>query len=510
MGVNREPLPRPGEVSEKKWRTNLLYALFCVVPLVAVGILFYLYLLPRLYKTEQFLLFYASLGILGIVLLLALYGYYQALRSAGRPAENGTVSAGAFNFFVKVYVIISLIPLVCVSMLLFLYVIPEFSSRREINLLVVIIAVVTLAFVLSLLGYFLTKRDMVGSIEAIQQSRSKLDRLVGLSTALTGNPHDDIVAGQVVHGAKELLDLPAAYLFAHGEKGWHLREETGPIWKDFDDGQRKALLAILDHVQQERVTRIQPAGFLQPRFAGTGHGPFAILVSPLQVEGDLRGILVLVRAGEGKGLFSTSDVQLVEALAMQSAIGLKNAEFHEIQINYFTHTIELLVMSLEGNVVPRDHLHNVARFSGIMSRRLRIDERERRNIYFAALLHDIGMIKVPSDRHAMPDHYKAHPLLGAEMVGRVTLWKELVPIIRYHHENFDGSGYPEGLKGPEIPLSARIIAIAESFDAMTNPNSYRSLMDQKIAMADLRRLAGIRYDPKLVDIFCEEVPALND
>ena len=120
------------------------------------------------------------------------------------------------------------------------------------------------------------------------------------------------------------------------------------------------------------------------------------------------------------------------------------------------------------------------------------------------------MVKVPADQKHDPENHRRHPLLGAELVGRITLWRELVPLIRSHHENLDGSGYPAGLAGEAIPLGARIIAIAESFDAMTNPNSYQIGRSFDEAFADLRRNAGSRYDPKLVEIFETELRAQGE
>jgi HD-GYP domain-containing protein (c-di-GMP phosphodiesterase class II) len=115
------------------------------------------------------------------------------------------------------------------------------------------------------------------------------------------------------------------------------------------------------------------------------------------------------------------------------------------------------------------------------------------------------MLKIRRELITQPQHYRQHPILGARLVGRIMLWKDLVPIIRHHHEYYDGTGYPYGLMGPEIPLAARIIGIAEAFDAMTNSNSYRPSLTFIEAMEDLKKYSGTRYDPKLVEIFEEEL-----
>jgi putative nucleotidyltransferase with HDIG domain len=234
-----------------------------------------------------------------------------------------------------------------------------------------------------------------------------------------------------------------------------------------------------------------------------------VLAVPLRFGEESRGILLLVHRLAGSGSFTGSDLELSASLSQQGAICLANAAFHETQINYFTHTIELLVLSMEGSIVPRRHLHNVASYAGILSRKLQLDDAERRRLHFAALLHDIGMIKIPADLKSVPEHYQLHPVIGAEMVSRIVLWNDLVPIIQYHHENFDGSGYPDRLAGDVIPLGARIVAIGESFDAMTNPESYRTALDFDNALDELRRGAGTRYDPLLVELFATEIKNLD-
>lgn len=192
-----------------------------------------------------------------------------------------------------------------------------------------------------------------------------------------------------------------------------------------------------------------------------------------------------------------------EKPAEEEPAEIRPAALDEVQINFFTHAVELLVMSLEGDMLPMSHLRNVARYSDMMSRQIGLSEEERRQVHFAALLHDIGMVKIPRESRGNPHHFKLHPVLGAQMVSRVHLWQDLVPAIRFHHENYDGTGYPDRLKEEEIPLFARILSIAESFDAMTNTNTYRLAVSLPDALEELRREAAKRYDPELVEAFSQ-------
>jgi len=125
------------------------------------------------------------------------------------------------------------------------------------------------------------------------------------------------------------------------------------------------------------------------------------------------------------------------------------------------------------------------------------------NLYIAGLLHDIGKIAVPEAVLNKPgrltskerDIIQQHPGKGAEIVKPLSLPQECVDGILYHHERFDGKGYPEGLKGNDIPPSAYIISVADSYDAMTSDRPYRKGMDKKVAIEEIKKNLGTQYNP---------------
>lgn len=156
-----------------------------------------------------------------------------------------------------------------------------------------------------------------------------------------------------------------------------------------------------------------------------------------------------------------------------------------------------------------DHSCRVADFTAAVLREMNISGDSASTIVLAAQLHDIGKIAVPShilqkDQPLTPEEWavvQTHPVCSAELLADVPGMEEIAGIVRYHHERWDGGGYPMGLKGPAIPLGARIIAVTDSFDAMTTERPYKRAMQVEKAVQILRQGRGEQWDPLVVDAF---------
>jgi putative nucleotidyltransferase with HDIG domain len=159
----------------------------------------------------------------------------------------------------------------------------------------------------------------------------------------------------------------------------------------------------------------------------------------------------------------------------------------------------------------RGHSERVATYSRIISKSLGLSETEQHKIWVGALLHDVGKIGI-EDRILTKggvlseeeyDQMKLHPVIGAQIMSRIEQLKEMIPAIRWHHEAWNGSGYPDGLKGEQIPLSARITGVADSFDAITTNRPYQRAYEPDFAVETITRLAGTRFDAKVVTAFLQ-------
>ena len=182
----------------------------------------------------------------------------------------------------------------------------------------------------------------------------------------------------------------------------------------------------------------------------------------------------------------------------------ENEQYQETQQNFFIHTTHLLTAALDTHLgYHSDHSRSVAHLAVLIGRQIRLQRARLERLHFAALLHDIGMLKIDAkllkDRRAVTKH----PDIGAEMLESISLWQDLTPFVRHHHEWFDGNGYPQGLSGEKIPLEARIIGLAEAFESMTSNASYNPPVDVPKALERIEQASGTQFDPKLVKAFLE-------
>jgi HD-GYP domain-containing protein (c-di-GMP phosphodiesterase class II) len=155
------------------------------------------------------------------------------------------------------------------------------------------------------------------------------------------------------------------------------------------------------------------------------------------------------------------------------------------------------------------HSERVRRYAELIGKRLYLSEDEMKVLDIAATLHDIGRMEVDQSiwdkpgklTHKEFEAVKTHPAVGEKMLSPVPFLHAVTEVIRHHHEKYDGTGYPEGLKGEDIPLCSRILAVADAFDAMTSERAYRDKIDPEVAIEEIKSLSGTQFDPAVVDAF---------
>ena len=173
----------------------------------------------------------------------------------------------------------------------------------------------------------------------------------------------------------------------------------------------------------------------------------------------------------------------------------------------FFNSIRALTAAIDAkDPYTRGHSERVARYAVVLARHMGLPAEEVRKVRIAALLHDVGKIGI-DDRilrkpTALTDEefevMKTHPVKGALIMGQIPQLKDVIPGMKHHHEKWDGTGYPDGLAGEEIPPLARIVAVADTFDAMTTTRPYQKAMKIGFVVGKIRQFSGVRFDPVVV------------
>lgn len=229
---------------------------------------------------------------------------------------------------------------------------------------------------------------------------------------------------------------------------------------------------------------------------------------PVMMKDKVLGVMQAIN--KKNSLFNEYDLELLRALASQIAVAIENARLYE----ELKETFYSIVLALADTIEKRDpytggHTKRVMDYSIAIGVEMELSKKEIEKLRLAAILHDIGKIGIRDEillkkeklSHEEFKIIQNHTIYGAEILHYVKQLKDIIPGVKYHHEEFSGSGYPDRLKGNEIPLIARIIAVADTFDAMTTDRPYRKALSVDEAMKELKDKAGKQFDPQVVDAF---------
>ncbi len=235
----------------------------------------------------------------------------------------------------------------------------------------------------------------------------------------------------------------------------------------------------------------------------------SFLCTPLKIKNTIIGVININNGNKGTG-FTKRHLEILNELADQAAIAIDNARAHKELQEVALETIKSLALTID----QRDHYtsrhsENVARYATAIAREMNLPEEEIKKIGQAAHLHDIGKIGIRDYILSKPgklspeewEEIKTHCSKGADILKPLEFLNGIIDFVRQHHERPDGKGYPGGLKGEDITMGARIMAVADSFDAMTSDRPYRPAMSPQKAADEIKSLSGIMYDPQVVKAF---------
>jgi diguanylate cyclase (GGDEF)-like protein len=240
-------------------------------------------------------------------------------------------------------------------------------------------------------------------------------------------------------------------------------------------------------------------------------------VAPLRTEGRV-GVLAVAAPALGDYEFSERKMRLLEGIAHQAELAITNAGNFDNLERTFVSTVEALANALEAkDEYTSDHARSITDMSLEVGTEMGLDAQTMKRLELSALFHDIGKIGIPSDIIRKPGPLtdeerkimEQHPELGEKILEPIERLSEVRPIVRACHERYDGAGYPDGKKGDEIPIEARIIFTCDAYHAMTSDRPYRKRMPESHAFGQLRENAGAQFDPDVVEAFLRVMESKN-
>ena len=238
----------------------------------------------------------------------------------------------------------------------------------------------------------------------------------------------------------------------------------------------------------------------------------SLIVNPIKIDAETQAILVLYTD------YNSINLNILKVIVDYVISSVKNIKLYKNLSSMSIDTIKTLGRAIDAKShYTRKHTERVTDYAKEILKRLDLskyheiidEEKFKHDVEYAAMLHDVGKIGISENILDKNDKLTeqewdvmcTHPLIGEQIVSPISSLKDLAPLILHHHEKYDGTGYLTGLKGKNIPLGARILAVADAYDAMTSDRSYRKALSKEVAIGELKKHSGKQFDPDMVDVF---------
>lgn len=355
-------------------------------------------------------------------------------------------------------------------------------------------------------------------------SASNLRAILAVAKIIAEERDEDVLMDKILKYIARIVPADNMYIFLHDLKANNLvpraRYENAP------GGPAKISKGIIRRALKERRSILSSNAMADARFKARDSIIInlirSVLCVPLATHSSVVGVIYMTCDREGE-CFCEEDLELVSALAAQVALALDNINYRRKQRETYLSTIRTLV-ALTDLRDPDTHGHSerVCTYAAAIASQLGLGEKDATNVRLVALLHDIGKLALETlhshgeEFHLTPDSPAAgdsdsglvlsagrtlrdHPALGAEIAGNIVGGEGMVEGICHHHELYNGQGYPDGLRGQEIPLAARVVAVADRLDHLTTlGGEHNEGLSMKAALMALDKQAGEEFDPEVV------------
>ncbi|MDX9872768.1 MAG: HD domain-containing protein [Clostridia bacterium] len=357
---------------------------------------------------------------------------------------------------------------------------------------------------------------LLAAIVAIRRKEAqiqKISRLYAIGKEISANIKFKPLMKKIMETAKEETDAEASSLYlvdeekqelwfevALGEKGEQVKEIRLKIGEGIA-GTVAAEGRTINTKDASQDSRHYTAADQKTEFKTR-----SMLTIPIKLRDRTLGVLQVINKKNG-GSFSEEDEVLLEGMTGPIALALENAQLYKEMKDLFLDSIQSLASAIDAkDPYTNGHSRRVTEYSLFIGKEMGLTEERLDTLEYMAILHDVGKIGIQDailNKQAQLDDeefkiMKTHAAIGAKILEGMNSLRRLSAGAKYHHEKYDGTGYFERLKGAEIPLEARIISVADAYDAMTTDRPYRKGLDHAVALEEVKRCAGSQFDPEVV------------
>ena len=369
----------------------------------------------------------------------------------------------------------------------------------------------------SILGMFSAKATSSNAIKAIDKYSGRLRKLLEESREIHTDLYSDVILDKYMDISMKLTGSGACILAFFEDDKLFVKAVKGDSISSLNAGDITLYASGIIGMSLESGEAHSYSGadltehFEHETDLIKGEKRSTVCVVPLMINGVPFGALELFKQN---GVYTDEDLEILKYFSDQAAISFENSRFHEDEKNFEIHITNMLVSAMENHQSKKGHSTNVATYSLQIASELDMTDQGKETLYKAAILHDIGALRL--SRNMSEDEYAMHPQFGYDMLKPISFYSAIAKSVLHHHEWYDGSGYPQGLKGVDIPIESRVIAVAEAFDAIISSSGCEyhetagtyiapSNDEFKIAAAKLDSQAGTKFDPLLVKALVKRI-----
>jgi putative nucleotidyltransferase with HDIG domain len=347
-------------------------------------------------------------------------------------------------------------------------------------------------------------------------TRVRLDLLYEVSKQVCSVPRMERVLEQIIKMTPRALNATAAsiLLFDNNEQKLYFEAASGPVGKVLKHFKMGKQYGIAGQVARTGRPLIVNDVSSDPKFRRnideiTGFVTRSLICAPLVAHGKTIGVLEVLNKLDGSD-FNEQDMHVVVPVATTAAMAIENTRLHQTVLDAYKSTISTLAATIDAkDPYTLGHSQRVMKLTLLAGASLSLSPEEMETLEYAAILHDIGKIFIDARILHKPDVLESsewniireHTTIGANLLKKIPFLEKASDLVRYHHERYDGKGYPDGLKGEEIPMGARLIAVADAFDSMTTDRSYRPAFDIDHSISQLKECSGKQFCPVAVEAF---------